>query len=108
MIELSEEQKRAYQKFISMRDKVGLGTYGRKQKNKLVPHSEVVCSVDIAGFNHPFFERNDLWLEYIKAFEDWLRLEPDFRKQERMSMIRGDYGDADSWRDKQPKVKEIE
>lgn len=104
---LNDEQKRAYERFIALRDKVGVGSYGRRLKQKPIPKSEVVCTVDVAGYNHPFFESNDLYLEYVEAFKQWLAVEPEFRKKERMSMIRGDYGDSDSWRDKQAKVKEI-
>lgn len=104
---MTEEQKRIYEKFIELRDKVGIGRYGRHLKHKRVPLSEVVCTVDVVGLNHPLFERNDLWFEYMEAFKRWLEVEPEFRKQERMSMIRGDYGDIDSWKDKQTKVKEI-
>jgi hypothetical protein len=66
-----------------------------------------VCSVDITGLNHQLFEQNDDWIEYKQASLAWWAVEPEFRKTERMSMIRGDYGDSDSWREKQPNVKEI-
>lgn len=104
---LNDEQKKAYAKFIELRDKLGIGHYGRRAKKKHIPASEVVCTVDVVGFNHPFYERNDLYFEYVEAFMKWLAVEPEFRKAERMSMIRGDYGDSDSWKDKQSKVKEI-
>jgi hypothetical protein len=57
--------------------------------------------------NHPLFMQNDEWIEYLAASAAWWEIEPEFRKAERMSMIRGDYGDTDSWRDKQSKVKEM-
>lgn len=104
---LNDEQKKAYLKFIELRDKLGIGTYGRRLKTKRIPISEVLSTVDVAGFNHPFYERNDLYFEYVEAFMAWLAVEPEFRKEERMSMIRGDYGDSDTWKDKQSKVREI-
>jgi hypothetical protein len=53
------------------------------------------------------FEENDAWIEYKDAFSAWLEVEPEFRKRERMSMIRGDYGDTDNWKEKRHYVKEI-
>jgi hypothetical protein len=50
---------------------------------------------------------NDEWLEYKEASLAWWKVEPEFRKTERMSMIRGDYGDSDSWREKKHNVKEM-
>jgi hypothetical protein len=47
--------------------------------------------------NHPLFEQNDDWLEYKEASLAWWAIEPEFRKTERMSAIRGDYGSSDSW-----------
>ena len=107
MISLTQEQQRAYDRFIRARDRVRIGTYGKRLKGSRVPLSEVVCTVDITGFNHPFFERNDEWIEYLEASAAWWAIEPEFRKLERMSMIRGDYGEVDSWREKQHKVREI-
>ena len=103
----SEEQKRAYQRFITARNNVSLGQYRRLNKKPWQPTSDVVCTVDVVGFNHPFYEENEAWLEYKEASEAWWAVEPEFRKSERMSMIRGDYGNSDSWREKQPNVKEI-
>jgi hypothetical protein len=50
--------------------------------------------------NHPLFEVNEEYQEYKEAFSEWLKVEPEFRKAERMSMIRGDYDTQDSWKDK--------
>jgi hypothetical protein len=63
--------------------------------------------VDVGNMNHPLFIENDEWIEYQQASLAWWAIEPEFRKTERMSMIRGDYGDVDSWRDKAQPVKEI-
>jgi hypothetical protein len=43
---------------------------------------------------------NEEYQEYKEAFSEWLKVEPQFRKEERMSMIRGDYDTQDSWKDK--------
>lgn len=106
MIKLTQEQQRAYDRYIRARNSVSLGQY-RKYNKTWQPTSDVVCSVDIGGLNHQMFEQNDAWLEYKEASQGWWAVEPEFRKTERMSMIRGDYGDSDNWREKQPKVKEI-
>lgn len=107
MINLSDEQKRAYQRFIRARNNVSLGQYRRHNKGNWQPTSDVACTVDQANLNHPMFEQNDDWLEYKEASQAWWAIEPEFRKTERMSMIRGDYGNVDSWREKKTQVKEI-
>ena len=107
MTDFTQEQTRAYQRFIIARNNVSLGQYRKHNKKPWQPTSDVVCSVDVAGLNHQLFEQNDEWLEYKEASLAWWAIEPEFRKTERMSMIRGDYGDSDSWREKQPNVKEI-
>jgi len=105
---MSSNQQRAYERFIKARNRVRIGRYGVTTDTPWVPMSDVLCTVDIAGFNHPFFQENELWIEYKEAFAEWLEVEPQYRKDERMSMIRGDYGSTDSWRDKQSNLKEIE
>jgi hypothetical protein len=107
MTNFTQEQTRAYQRFIIARNNVSLGQYRKYNKRPWQPTSDVVCSVDVTGLNHQLFEQNDEWLEYKEASLAWWAIEPEFRKTERMSMIRGDYGDSDSWREKQPNVKEI-
>ena len=97
MIELTEEQQRAYKRFITARDKVGIVRTQGYSKRKWVRQADVVCTVDITGMNHPLFEQNDDWLEYKEASLAWWAIEPEFRKTERMSAIRGDYGSSDSW-----------
>jgi hypothetical protein len=103
---MTNEQQRAYQRFIKARDSVSLGQY-RKYSKQWQPTTDVLCSVDVAGLNHQLFEVNHDWLEYKEASLAWWAVEPEFRKTERMSMIRGDYGDSDNWREKQPNVREI-
>ena len=107
MSNLTKEQQVVYNRLIKARNNVALGQYRLKNKNPWQPTSDVVCSVDVVGLNHQLFEQNDEWLEYKEASLAWWAVEPEFRKTERMSMIRGDYGNSDSWREKQPNVKEI-
>jgi hypothetical protein len=88
MIELSQEQKQAYDRYIKARDNI---------KRNRIRNADVVQTVDIAGMNHPLFEVNEPWLEYKEASEAWWKVEPAFRDEERMRMSRGDYGKQDSW-----------
>ena len=101
MIKLDHEQQRAYDRFIRARNRV----YGKR--GKWVRAADYTCTVDITGLNHPLFELNDEYIEYKDAFQDWLAVEPPFRKQERMKASRGDYGPMDSWDDKPSKIKEL-
>jgi hypothetical protein len=105
MIELTEEQQRAYNRFIIARDKVGLVRTKGYAKRPYIPQRQYT-TVDIAGMNHPVFERNDDWFEYLEASSQWWAIEPGFRKAERMSAIRGDYGTADSWNEEAPRVRD--
>ena len=107
MTDFTKEQTLAYARYIRARNSVSLGQYRKYNTKPWQPTSEVVCSVDVTGINHQLFEENEAWLEYKEASLAWWAIEPEFRKTERMSMIRGDYGDSDNWREKQPKVKEI-
>jgi hypothetical protein len=107
MINFTPEQTKAYARFINARNNVSLGQYRKYNTKPWQPTSDVVCSVDIAGINHQLFEQNDAWLEYKEASLAWWAVEPEFRKTERMSMIRGDYGDTDHWREKILRVREI-
>jgi hypothetical protein len=49
---------------------------------------------------------NDEWLEYKEASLAWWKIEPEHRKTNRMSAIRGDYGTADSWDESSPRVRD--
>jgi len=93
---MNDEQRIAYYRFIKIRDKI-------RHSKTWIPPKDYVCTVDIAGMNHPLFELNELYIEYQEAFKQWLAVEPEFRKVERMSMIRGDYDKQDSWRVKDGK-----
>ena len=83
MISLTNEQQRAYDRFIRARDRMRTGTWVRL--------ADVQSTVDLMGFNRPFYEENTEYLEYQAAFKDWLAVEPQFRHEERMRASRGDY-----------------
>ena len=105
MIQLTKEQQLAYDRFIKARDKVGLVRTKGYAKRPYIPQRQYT-TVDVEGLNHPLFERNDDWFEYLEASEQWWKLEPQFRKEERMSAIRGDYGTADSWDESAPRMRD--
>lgn len=105
MIQLTKEQQLAYDRFIKARDKVGLVRTKGYAKRPYIPQRQYT-TVDVEGLNHPLFERNDDWFEYLEASEQWWKLEPQFRKDERMSAIRGDYGTADSWDESAPRMRD--
>lgn len=102
----TEEQLRAYQRFITARNKVGVVRVQGFTKNPWIRQADVTCTVDITGQNHPLFEQNDEWLEYKEASLAWWAIEPEFRKQERMSSIRGDYGHSDNWDEITPTARD--
>ena len=106
MIEFTQEQKKAYARYISARDKVGLVRTAGYAKREWIRTAEY-DTVDVAGMNHPMFERNDAWFEYKEASLAWWAVEPESRKTSRMSAIRGDYGTADSWDESAPRVRDI-
>lgn len=108
MSNLTQEQQRAYDRYVRARNNVSIGQYRKYNKDPWQPTSDVVCSVDQINMNHPLFMENDNWIEYKEAQEAWFEIEAQFRKEERMSMIRGDYGNIDSWREKKVIAKEIE
>jgi len=99
-IELNPEQTKAYNKFIAARDRI------RNSKTWIRP-SEILETVDVPGLNHPLYAPNTLYIEYIEAFLEWLRVEPHFREEERMRASKGNYGTQDNWEDRSTKVKEL-
>lgn len=107
MIELNDEQKKAYARFIKARDRVGLGARKPSKNYSWVPLSDYSACVDVAGLNHPVFVLNEPWIEYKEAFMGWLAVEPEFRDKERLRMSRGDYGQQDSWEDRGNKVTDV-
>jgi len=104
MISLNKEQQLAYDRFIRARNRMG---YNKVSKAGYVPKSEVLRTVDVAGLNHPLYEPNPLYAEYVEAFYAWLAVEPEHRKTDRMSSIRGDYGTSDSWDDSHTQMPDI-
>lgn len=96
MITFTQEQQNAYARFIAARNKMGLVRVKGYSKQKWIRAADY-DTVDVEGLNHPLFELNDDWQEYKEASLAWWALEPEFRKKERMSSIRGDYGTSDSW-----------
>jgi len=106
MIELTAEQQKAYRRFITARDKVGIVRTTGYTKRPWVRQAEVIQTVDIAGLNHPMFEVNYDFLEYKEASLAWWAIEPEFRKTQRMSAIRGDYGASDSWNEEAPRLRD--
>ena len=106
MINLTPEQKRAYDRYIKARNEVGAGKYKNPGKS-WIPHRDCLETVDVTGMNHPVFMVNDKYIEYKEAFAAWLAVEPEFREQERMRSSRGDYGTVDSWEEKSSKIKEL-
>jgi hypothetical protein len=96
-LDLTEEQVRAYKRFIRARDAVKLVKTPHNIRNSYVPHRDYLDSIHVEGLNHPLFITNDLWLEYKEASAAWWAVEPAFRHEERMRASRGDYGPEDSW-----------
>lgn len=107
MIDLTDEQKRAYARFIKARNAVGIVRTADFTKKAWVRFAEVQSTVDIAGLNHPLYESNEPWLEYLEASLAWWAIEPEFRKTERMSAIRGDYGLADNWEEAPTRGRDV-
>jgi hypothetical protein len=106
MLQLTEEQQRAYKRFIQARDKMGIVRTQGYTKRAWIRQAEVLATVDIEGVNHPLFEPNYDFLEYKESSLAWWALEPDFRKTQRMSAIRGDYGASDSWGEDAPRLQD--
>ena len=104
---MTQEQTRVYNRFIRARDRVGLVPECRDNSKPWVRTADVQCTVDVEGLGHPLFEQNDEWLEYKEASLAWWALEPEYRKTERMSAIRGDYGASDSWSEKHGYVEDV-
>jgi len=105
MIELTDEQLKVYKRFILARDKMGLVRTKGFSKRKWVRCADY-DTVDVGGINHPMFELNEDWQEYKEASLAWWAIEPEIRKNERMSAIRGDFGASDSWNEEAPRVRD--
>ena len=103
---MDNEQTKAYQRFIKARDAIGLVRvkgYGKRTWIRQATHTPV----DVVGFNHPLYEVNEPFIEYLEASRDWWSIEPEYRKTERLSAIRGDYGASDSWNEETPRVHDV-
>jgi hypothetical protein len=107
LLQLTPEQQKAYDRFIRARDKVKLVTTKANASYPYIPHSDVLCSVDVANLNHPMYVQNDEWLEYKEASAAWWGVEPAFRDKQRMRMSRGDYGKQDSWETPKDRIKDL-
>lgn len=94
---MTEEQVRAYRRFIRARDRVKLVKTSENYRNKYIPHRDFLDSIHITDLNHPLFIVNDDWVEYKEASAAWWAIEPRFRHEERLRATRGDYGDSDNW-----------
>lgn len=98
MTDFTQEQQKAYDRFIRARNSVSLGQYRQYNKNPWQPTSDVVRTVDSENLNHPLFEQNDAWLEYKEASLAWWAIEPRYRDEQRLRSSRGDYGGkSDNW-----------
>lgn len=106
-IELTQEQRKAYDRFIRARDTVKLVRTAKNIANEWVPHRDYIDSVKNDGDHHPLFEPNLIWQEYKDASLAWWKVEPEWRNQERMRMSRGDYGYSDSWESAPSGVKDV-
>ncbi len=107
MIELTKEQKVAYDRFIRARDKVKLVRTASNIRSEWIPQRDCLESYKADGEHHPLFETNYIWQEYKDASLAWWKVEPSFRDDERMRMSRGDYGKQDSWDESPSGVKDV-
>ena len=103
---LTDEQMRAYSKFVRAAEKVKLIKTKRNFTWPYVPQRDYLDCLRPDGTHHPVFVENEAWSEYKLASEEWWRLEPEWRKDERLRASRGDYGDEDSWDDEVTDVKD--
>jgi hypothetical protein len=106
-MDLSEQQLRAYARFITARNKVGLVRAKGYTKNPWIPTRDVLYCVEVTGLNHPVYVLNEDWQEYKEASLAWWAIEPLFRDQQRMRATRGDYGSQDNWDDVTTKARDV-
>jgi hypothetical protein len=107
MLELNEEQQKAYRRFIRARDKVKLVKTKDNISNPYIPHRDYLDSIRFDHENHSQFMVNDEWMEYKEASLLWWEVEPKFRHEERMRATRGDYGTEDNWDDDATDVTDL-
>ena len=96
---MTDEQIRAYNRFIRARDAVKLVKTKANFNKPYVPHRDFLDSIHIHDLNHPLFIVNDLWAEYLEASSSWWAIEPRERHDNRLRATRGDYGNSDNWED---------
>jgi hypothetical protein len=106
-LNLTEEQIKAYRRFIRARDLVKLVRTKDNIRNPYIPHRDYLDSVRLINENHSRFILNDEWIEYKEASLAWWAIEPRFRHEQRMRASRGDYGVEDSWEDDATDVKDL-
>lgn len=107
MLELTDEQLKAYRRFIRARDKVKMVKTSENIRNPYIPHRDYLDSIRFENENHSQFILNDDWMEYKEASSAWWAVEPAFRHEERMRASRGDYGTEDSWEDDATEVTDL-
>jgi hypothetical protein len=104
---MTEEQLKAYKRFIRARDEIKLVKTKTNRGKPYVAHRDFIDSIHITDLNHPLFVVNDLWIEYKEASLAWWAIEPRYREEERLRATRGDYGDMDNW-DEPSEVEELD
>lgn len=100
LIELTKDQQIAYARFIKARNKVFYG-------DAWVRPSKFGECVYVEGMNHPLFPINDVYVDYLEAFQAWLDIEPKSRQENRMRASRGDFGTSDSWEERAGRVSDV-
>jgi len=95
MVEYTEEQQKAWARYMAAWDNVGLGR--KRKKGAWIPQSDVLGSVKSDGMLTPLFVPNEAWSEFKEASEHWKQVQPRHMHDERLRMTRGDYGLEDSW-----------
>lgn len=107
LLTLTPEQQKAYDRFIRARDIMKIVRTSKNAKLPYIPQRDYIDSVDQVGSLVPLFIPNEPWLEYLEASAAWWKIEPAFRDEERMRMSRGDYGQADSWDEHEPRMRDM-
>ena len=112
MSQFTEEQQKAYNRFIKARDRIRdnngyVGDSPDEVLPEIIPPSNFMRTVDNDQLGHPLFEVNDAYMEYQEAFKEWLRVEPRYRDEERMRASRGDYGKQDNWDEPSERISDL-
>lgn len=103
---LTDVQIKAYKRFARAAEKVKLVRTRKNFTWPYIPHRDYTECIKADGDSHPLFLENTEWEEYKIASAEWWRVEPEWRKDERMRASHGDYGDEDSWDDEVTDVKD--